>query len=107
MGCASDGGALFSSRFYFQPCVCLVQGGPYYARHIDGLGPRRDLTGFPAVRVAWLTESSYTLADSSDPWVNQWSTSNGFGKFRNWRLFPGGRGFCESVSLLGSHLLSF
>lgn len=44
----------------------LADGGAYYGRRIDVLGPRCDLAGFPAVSVASLTESWYTLDEASE-----------------------------------------
>lgn len=44
----------------------VPEGGPYYRRSMDGLGPRGNLASYPAVSVAWLTDSSYTLAEPSE-----------------------------------------
>lgn len=41
-------------------------GGPYYGRRIDGLGPLRDFAGFPAVSVPWLADASFTRAEASE-----------------------------------------
>lgn len=44
----------------------LTDVGPYYGRSIDGLGPRRELVGLSALRIAWLSDTLYTLAEAPD-----------------------------------------
>lgn len=67
----------------------LRDTGHYYSHRIEGLGGRRDLAGFLAFTVEWLTDSSYTLAEASEAMGEKRVNVERLQKLRYWWLSPG------------------